>query len=544
MNKYLYILFFFAFSVSAGNSYSGQVKDDLLDQPISFVQVMLYDNLFNKIDSTFTDTQGLWQIDHKPAGIDETQNIPKTFTLNQNYPNPFNPSTVISFNVADAGEVKIMVSDILGQIISTKSAVLPNGSYSIDWYGARSAGVYFYTLVHNEKSVTCKMVQLDGHNSDRGLSEFKPNGTSPKIAFTKISTDDYFIVLSKYAYVDDTLKIESSGNHQFNTYLKSIHSNSLLFDLHNDVLERMIGNPGYHLADEHNYWHTDIPRLKRGGVDAQLFVAWVSPSSYAGRYYETTQEMIQIFKDEVFSNSNDLVQAYNASSVLEAVNDNKIAGVLVVEGGHSIENSIDKLKTLYSQGMRYLTITWNNSTEWAVSAADSRSATVGLSDFGKQVIRTMDTLGIIIDISHTGIKTIEDILEVTTNPIIASHSGVRALQNHSRNLYDDQIVDIANSGGVIGVVFYPPFLGSPSSSVNINTVIKHINHIVNLVGIDHAALGSDFDGIGTNTVNGLEDVTKFPYLTYQLLQEGYTREEIEKILGGNFMRVFSQVCGD
>jgi membrane dipeptidase len=191
-----------------------------------------------------------------------------------------------------------------------------------------------------------------------------------------------------------------------------------------------------------------------------------------------------------------------------------------------------------------MTITWNNSTDWAVSAADSRSTTVGLSDFGRQVIRTMDSLGIMIDVSHTGIKTIQDILEETTNPIIATHSGARSIQNHSRNLYDSQIVDIANSGGVVGIVFYPPFLGSPDNSVDINTVISHIDHIVNLVGIDYVAIGSDFDGIGDNTVNGLEDISKFPALTLALLEHGYTRSEVDKILGGNFKRVFEQVCGN
>ncbi len=187
-----------------------------------------------------------------------------------------------------------------------------------------------------------------------------------------------------------------------------------------------------------------------------------------------------------------------------------------------------------------MTITWNNSTSWAVSAQDSRSATVGLSEFGKSVIRMMDSLGVIIDISHTGIKTIQDILQVTTNPIVATHSGVRAIRNHYRNLYDSQIIDIANSGGVIGVVFYPPFL--TTGTAYIDNVIQHIDYIKNLVGIDYVAIGSDFDGIEVTPV-GLEDVSKFPALTLKLLEHGYTQEEVEKILGGNFMRVFEQVCG-
>jgi membrane dipeptidase len=194
--------------------------------------------------------------------------------------------------------------------------------------------------------------------------------------------------------------------------------------------------------------------------------------------------------------------------------------------------------------MRYLTITWNNSTSWAISAADGRTETQGLNSFGRQVIRTLDSLGVIIDVSHVGIKTIQDILEETTNPIIASHSGARAIRNHTRNLYDWQIQDIANSGGVVGIVFYPPFLTS-SPPTQISDVIAHIDYIVNLLGsTDYVAIGSDFDGIGTNLVLGLEDVSKFPDLTLALLQHGYTEQEVAKILGGNFKRVFEEVCGN
>ncbi len=152
----------------------------------------------------------------------------------------------------------------------------------------------------------------------------------------------------------------------------------------------------------------------------------------------------------------------------------------------------------------------------------------------------MDTLGIVIDVSHVGIKTIQDILDVTTNPIVATHSGARALRDHYRNLYDWQIQDIANSGGVIGIVFYPPFLSSTSPAY-ISNVIQHIDYIVNLVGVEYVAIGSDFDGIGTNVVIGLEDVSKFPALTMALLEHGYSQQDVEKILGGNFRRVFEQV---
>jgi membrane dipeptidase len=218
----------------------------------------------------------------------------------------------------------------------------------------------------------------------------------------------------------------------------------------------------------------------------------------------------------------------------------KLAGILAIEGGHAIENDLEKLRAFYQKGARYLTITWNNSTAWAVSASDQRSTTVGLSDFGKQVVRTMDSLGMIIDVAHTGIKTIWDILATTKNPIVATHSGVRALNNHSRNLNDAQIDSIARRGGVIGVVFYPPFLTSRGSAT-IDTVIKHIDYIKKRVGIDYVAIGSDYDGMGSAPV-GLEDVSKLPNLTSALLRHGYSIAEVRKILGENYLRVFKQVC--
>jgi len=333
-----------------------------------------------------------------------------------------------------------------------------------------------------------------------------------------------------------------AGGEHFEIGIETIHSAGILYDLHNDILEKMIDDPTYHLADFHTYNHTDIPRLITGGVDVQFFAVWVNPSTHGNNSYNRAVSIINVFNSEMSLNPITIGQARTKAEAESLNNQNKIAAVLAVEGGHAIEDDIQKLKALHQSGMRYLTITWNNSTSWAVSAQDSRSATVGLSTFGEQVIRTMDTLGVMIDVSHTGIKTIQDILSITTNPIIASHSGVRAIRNHYRNLYDSQIIDIANTGGVIGIVFYPPFL-SGTGSANISTVANHIDYIVNLVGIDHVGLGSDFDGIGTNTVIGLDDVTKFPDLTLELLSRGYSRTDVEKIIGGNFMRVFEQVCG-
>jgi membrane dipeptidase len=251
-------------------------------------------------------------------------------------------------------------------------------------------------------------------------------------------------------------------------------------------------------------------------------------------------KFLDTLKAQVGRNRNDIGLVVHPDSIESMNRQKRIAGVVVVEGGHCIEDKLENLLAFYGAGVRVMTITWNNSTSWAVSAKDSRADAVGLNDFGKQVIRTMDSLGMIIDVSHVGRKTVDDILATSKNPIIASHSGAYAIRDHYRNLTDAQIRAIAQRGGVIGVVFYPTFLVS-SGQARLENVVQHIDYIKNLVGVDYVALGSDFDGIETTPV-GLEDVSHFPALTEALLQKGYSRQDVRKILGENFMRVFRAVC--
>jgi len=500
------------------------------------VQITNLDN--GSIDSVFTDSFGNWQYDIATNIEEEITQLPASLELMQNFPNPFNPSTKIGFTVANDENVIIMVHNILGELVDQKSNFLTKGSYVIDWYSKGSAGVYFYTITNGNQSITKKMIQLDGGNGI-GLGEIKTGVSVSNKALKGNYSTNVEIVITKFSYAADTTITNIIGGENFTTYLQTIHSKYTLIDLHNDVLEVMIDDPNYHLSDWHNYNHTDIPRLKTGGVDVQFFSIWVSPTVYTN-YFQQALVMRDLFYSELNANTSSIAQATTMQHALELNNQNKIAAVIGVEGGHTIENSLAKIDTLYNSGMRYLTITWNNSTEWAISAADSRTLTQGLSEFGRQVIRKLDSLGVIIDVSHVGIKTIQDILEVTTNPIIASHSGARAINNNKRNLYDWQIQDIANTGGVIGIVFYPYFL-TGSSSAAISDVIEHIDHIVNLVGPDYVALGSDFDGIEVTPL-GLENTSKFPALTLALLQHGYTEQDVAKFLGGNFKRVFEQVC--
>lgn len=519
-------------------SFSGNVKDVINNSPIENAKVQIKNLDTGIADSVFTDAIGNWQYNFVTAVYGNPDFIPNDLQVYQNFPNPFNPSTKIGFFIPTNENVTISVHNILGELIDEKSTFLSAGNYFVNWFSKGSAGVYFYTISYRNQSLTKKMIQLDGGNGI-GLGEIY---TGVSINLTKnnsTASTPIEIVITKFAYAADTIISNINGSEYFSTYLQTIHSKYTLIDLHNDVLEVMVSDPNYHLADLHTYNHTDIPRLQMGGVDVQFFSIWVSPTAYTN-YFDQALVMRDIFYSELASNTSTIEQATTLQQALQINNQNKIAAVIGVEGGHHIEESMDKLLQLYNAGMRYLTITWNNSTNWAISAKDPRTLTQGLSEFGRQVIRKLDSLGVIIDVSHVGIKTIQDILAVTTNPIVATHSGARSVYNHYRNLYDSQIQDIAKSGGVVGVVFYPYFLNGSSNS-SIDDVLKHIDHIVRLVGTNYVAIGSDFDGIEV-TPTGLEDVTKFPDLTLALLQHGYTEPEVAKFLGGNFKRVFEKVC--
>jgi membrane dipeptidase len=278
----------------------------------------------------------------------------------------------------------------------------------------------------------------------------------------------------------------------------------------------------------------------------------------------------------------------NPQELKIAINQKKIANMMGVEGGHMIEEDLVKLQQLFNRGARYMTLTWNNSTSWASSAADEKKGTplvsMGLSDFGKEVVRKMNALGMLIDLSHVGEKTFADVMAITTKPVLVSHSCAYTLCPVSRNLKDEQIKAIAKNGGVIHLNFYSGFLDSNFQRRldAYNTVIKtetdaalaadpmvnkdslrnqlnqrhqtegdsvrpplsvlldHLDYIVKLAGIDHVGLGSDFDGV-SSTPQGLDDVTCFPLITEALVQRGYSKKDIKKILGGNFLRLFEAV---
>lgn len=361
---------------------------------------------------------------------------------------------------------------------------------------------------------------------------------------------------------------------------QKIHDKAILIDTHNDILMKIVNDGVAFDTDLTGKTHSDLARLKKGGLDVQLFSVFcdgtqINPYAYANQQMDSLDAVLKRNPDKI-------VKVANSKELSTAVKQHKIAVMFGVEGGHMIENDLNKLEVLYNRGARYMTLTWNNSTNWASSAYDetynndlTRS---GLSDFGKQVVQKMNALGMMVDISHVGVQTFWDVINTTTKPIIASHSAVYALCQHQRNLNDEQIKAIAKNGGVIQVNFYSAFLDNnyikkvdnffakhaneeksltaggmnefqseeflfnkyknevEPFRVPLSVLIDNIEYIIKLVGADYVGIGSDFDGI-QSPPQELDDVTNYPLITKALVEKGYSKKEITKILGGNFLRV-------
>jgi membrane dipeptidase len=361
---------------------------------------------------------------------------------------------------------------------------------------------------------------------------------------------------------------------------KKIHADAIVVDSHNDILSQTT-DYGYILdRDLKGKTHTDLARLKEGGVDVQLFSVFcdgdqINPFQFANRQMDSLDAVLKRNPDKI-------VKVANSSELYHTVEQNKIAAMFGIEGGHMIENDLDKLEYFYKRGARYMTLTWVNSNSWATSSNDETFNKdlkhKGLTELGKQVVKRMNSLGMLVDISHVGEQTFWDVINTTTKPVIASHSDVYALCQHNRNLKDEQIKAIARNGGVIQVNFYSGFLDNNyfnnktaffkkhSSEIDsltksgmvkfkiedllfakygneveklrvpLSVLIDNIEYIITLVGVDYVGLGSDFDGIESAPL-GLDDVTRYPLITKALVDRGYSKESISKILGANFLRV-------
>ncbi|MBI3974923.1 MAG: membrane dipeptidase [Armatimonadetes bacterium] len=314
-----------------------------------------------------------------------------------------------------------------------------------------------------------------------------------------------------------------------------VHRDAIVVDLHVDtLLDLAAGRRSLDGAAPGG--HIDLPRLRRGGVDVQVFAAFVHPREAAvGR--RRLRELIAAFHRAVERHPAEIVAAGSVQEIEAAGRAGKIAAVLAVEnGGDAIEGDVEQVDRLSRAGVRMMSLTWNQANLAADGALESRHG--GLTPLGRRVVERMQTLGIVIDVSHLSPQAFWEVLAASRGPLVATHSNADAVQSHRRNLSDAQLRALAARGGVVGVNFYPPFLGAAT----LERVVAHIDHMVKVMGVDHVALGSDFDGI-TQVPQGLEDVSRLPNLTAALLARGYRPEEVQKILGGNALRVFRQVWG-
>ena len=313
-----------------------------------------------------------------------------------------------------------------------------------------------------------------------------------------------------------------------------------LADLHTDALyEHICGRKD--ITQRSDQGHLDLPRMKEGGVNGQVFAVWVSPTELKpGEYCDFVLKGVDTF-DAVCAKCTDSVAPVRTPDELrQAVVSGRIAAVLGVEGGHALEGRLEYLDRFFKRGVRVLTVTWCNSNELGDSGGDENKPHNGLSPLGRQAVRRMNELGMIVDVSHSADKTVFDILDASLSPVIASHSGVRARRDFNRNLTDEQIRAIAAHGGVVGVVFLPDFLREPEEQASIEDVLDCIDHVCQLVGPDHVAYGSDFDGFG-GSLKGLEDVTRMPALAAGLRRRGFPEADIAKISGLNILRVWDAV---
>ena len=364
-----------------------------------------------------------------------------------------------------------------------------------------------------------------------------------------------------------------------------VHQSAILIDGHNDVTSATVA--GLDIGKPNTDHMTDVARMKKGGMGAQFFAAYVAASYVEGnRSANRALQMIDTVKhDIVEKHPQDFIFATTAEDIRRARREHKIAALVGIEGGHAIEDSLRLLRLYYELGVRYMTLTHSNSNHWADSSGDPKKPNNGLSAFGKEVVAEMNRLGMIVDISHVADKTFWDALEVSKAPIFASHSSCRAISPVPRNMTDEMIVALAKKGGVVQINFSCDFLSPevakanaatadkvravrdqlipqyandpdglrkaraeaqkkvgapPSPRATLADVVKHINHVVQIAGIDAVGLGSDFDGIGC-APEGLDSVDKWPNLTRALLEEGYTAAEIRKIYGENTLRLMEAV---
>lgn len=366
-----------------------------------------------------------------------------------------------------------------------------------------------------------------------------------------------------------------------------IHRRAIVIDMHADTTQRLL-DENVDLSQRLADGHFDSVRAREGGLDAQFFSIWVEPQLFGGGgpgAMKRADDQINAVRQLTERHPELWELATSAADARRISEAGKMAAFTGLEGGYAIDEKLENVARYYDMGVRYMSPAWSVSTTWAGSSGDEIGANRGLNEFGKQVIREMNRVGMMVDVSHVSDPTFWDIVNTSTKPVIATHSGCRVIANVPRNLSDEMIRALAKTGGVVNVIFYPEHLepgwseqkkrvdaeiasrvqqasdSEPGDAVHkkmardrvrreefakrlpavsVSRLVDHIDHIVKLVGVDHVGIGSDFDGV-QSTLSNLPDVASLPNLTRELLKRGYSEEDVGKILGGNMLRVMEQV---
>jgi len=377
---------------------------------------------------------------------------------------------------------------------------------------------------------------------------------------------------------------------------QQVHAAAIVIDTHEDTPQRFV-DEHFDLADPLGTGQVNLDAIHKGNLGAAFFSIWVEPKLYEGQYARRTLELIDAVRNQAARHPDQIRFTTTAEGIVAAHREHKFAVLMGIEGGHSIENSIALLRMYYDLGVRYMTLTWSNSNGWADSSGDDTDASVphtkeGLSEFGKDVVYEMNRLGMIVDVSHVSDKTFYRTLVISRAPVIASHSAARALCDAPRNMTDDMLRAIARSGGpdsrggVVMVNFYSGFISQAYRNAQLaqrgevlkaeqalkdrfkaegktltyadiekvdreladhiprpplSDLIDQIDHIAKVAGIDHVGIGTDFDGVMGQLPQGIDSAADLPRVTAALMARGYSAADCDKILGGNFLRVFREV---
>jgi len=369
-----------------------------------------------------------------------------------------------------------------------------------------------------------------------------------------------------------------------------IEQSAIVIDTHADTPQRFL-DEHYDIGstDPNDHGHISLDKAKAGNLGAEFFSIWVEPETNQGHFAHHTLDLIDSVYEQAARHPDRMMMAFSADDIEKAHREHKLAALLGIEGGHSIENDVRLLRDYYRLGVRYMTLSWSNTNEFADSSGDIDDPKIqhhnGLTDGGKEIVREMNRLGMLVDISHVADKTFYDAIAVSKAPVIASHSSARALTNHPRNMTDDMLRAVAKNGGVVQVNFYSAFIdenyrkaaaaqakdrdaavkayddkfkaeGKTVTYLDndrierewaakiprppLSSLIDHIDHIAKVAGMDHVGLGSDFDGVSGATPEGIDSAADLPKITQALLDRGYNADDIRKILGGNLLRVFRE----